>query len=123
MQGNYVNGDWQKVDLTNLGNLTKLKSLIINGYVGNLEFAKKLTNLENLTISTSANNFNELIKSLKDLQNLKTLELSGDQNANDLSAISNMKKFNKIKTKWIWKIYTKYKHNKIIAKFTRFRNI
>ena len=97
MQGNYVNGDWQKVDLTNLGNLTKLKSLIINGYVGNLEFTKKLTNLENLTISTSANNFNELIKSLKDLQNLKTLELSGDQNANDLSAISNMKNLTRLR--------------------------
>ena len=93
----YIQGNWQNVDLTNLGNLTKLKTLNISGYVGSLEFAKKLANLKSLTLNTSANNFNELVKSLKDLQNLEILELSGDSKASDLSAISNMKNLTRLR--------------------------
>ena len=94
LYADWVNGSAPKIDLTKLGTLSKLETLYLGGNVSDLDFIKKLGKLKSLSLSTNANNMNELLKTVKDLSNLQFLEISGDNDTvfDPILSMTNLKR-------------------------------
>ena len=74
IRNNYINGQSIPVDVSVLGNLTKLTLLDISGSIADLKFIENLTNLTDLDIDLNSDIKN--IETIKSLENLKKLDVS-----------------------------------------------